>query len=63
MKWLLILYLANGAEITYRHPFQSRDACEIAQSIVTTRYRIRESMNPGRVPALVATSCRMEEPK
>lgn len=57
MKWLLVFYLATGAEVTYRHPFPSRAEGEVAQSLATARYAICEAMNPGRVPALVGTNC------
>lgn len=57
MKWLLILYFANGAQATYLHPFQSQAECEVAQSLATARYAICEAMHPGRVPALVGTNC------
>ncbi len=57
MKWLLVFYLANGANVTYRYPFPSRAECEVAQSLATARYQICEAMHPGRVPALVATNC------
>lgn len=57
MKWLLILYFANGAQATYRHPFRSQAECEIAQSIATARYSICESLHPGRTPRLLASNC------
>lgn len=60
MKWLLILYFANGAQATYLHPFRTQAECEIAQSIATARYSICEALHPDRAPRLVASNCAPE---